>query len=314
MEEEQNPLFLHSLLWKLNEKKADLMKEGSSLVPTFLFAFSQGEADSEPNRFSLDYQKYNDISTKLEDIKRFIQFCETILQKMKSGEQHDENEQTFLKYCQNISKIFEMKKELTDMKNSTESNFEDYSKLYNYITKKIPERYEAYMIYLDYSEYKQPFNLRGRPAGSIQKKRRQKTEDDFRKIKTTDENLAAEKLRSSTEFGSISCSIPIFLERLKNLSLFVLDIIHRFDLESNPELYFFLYGFNQNRCKQFDSEFRIIDKIFELLKTEINEFDTGVKSETHVVKRNFDSICPSDHLENLNLCLSEGLVFHGKSN
>jgi hypothetical protein len=104
------------------------------------------------------------------------------------------------------------------------------------------------------------------------------------------------------------------LERLKYLSSFVLAIIHRFDLESDPEFYFFLYGFNQKRFKLFDSEFRILDKIFELLKTEIQKFITGVMSEKHVVKRNIDSICPDDHLVKLKECLSEGLIFRGKPN
>ena len=247
-------------------------------------------------------------------IREIIQFCETILQKMKSGEQHDENEQLFLKYVDNVSKIIEMKKKIQNMKNSTESIFDDYSKLYNYLIKKIPERYRAYMIYMDFSEYKQPVNSSCKPAGGIQKKSRIRTKDDDDQIKTTDKNLDAEKRRSSTEFGRISSSMPIFLKRLEHCSSIVLDIIHRFDLESDSEFYFFLYGFNRDRFEQFDSKFGIIDKIFELLKTEITEFDTGVVSETHMVKRNFDSICPSDHLEKLNLCLSGGLIFCGKPN
>jgi hypothetical protein len=313
-EELEPPHQISNLLWKLNKKKTDLMKEGASLDHMFLFARSQSEADLEPYLSSLDYQKYKDISKKLDDIKRFIQFCETILQKMKSSKQHDENEQLFLKYVDNVLKIIEMKKKLMNMKNYTESIFDDYSKLYNYLIKKIPERYDAFMIYMDFSECTQPHNSCGKPAGGIQKKSRIRTMDDNDQIKTTDKNLDAEKLRSSTEFGRISSSMPIFLERLKYLSLFVLAIIHRFDLESDPEFYFFLYGFNQKRFKLFDSEFRILDKIFELLKTEIQKFITGVMSEKHVVKRNIDSICPDDHLVKLKECLSEGLIFRGKPN
>jgi hypothetical protein len=295
------------------------MKEGSSSIsPDFLFALILADNDLdnlEPHhQSSLDYQKFKDIFTKLDNLNRFIQFCETILQKMKSSEQLDKNEQNFLKHCQNISKIFEMKKKLTDMKESTKSNFEEYSQSYNYITKKIPERYEACKIYMNYERYYQPVNSSGRSAGGIQKKSRNLTEADIVQIKTKDDNLKSEKVRSLTEFNRISSSTPIFLERLKYLSSFVLAIIHRFDLESDPEFYFFLYGFNQKRFKLFDSEFRILDKIFELLKTENQKFITGVMSEKHVVKRNFDSICPSDHLENLNLCLSEGLIFRGKPN
>ena len=307
---------LRSLLTTLKEKKTDLTKEGESFGSAFLlsslFSSIQGLVNSEP-----ESQRLNDISTKLTNIERLIQFCETILRKMQSTEQLNPNENTFLEYIYMVSQILGMTAELQKLEISIKSRIEDYERSHASLNLNIPKRFNAFMMYMDLSSCFWPCVSAGgggryKSAGGAQKKSRRRTDDDNHKIDATREAIRVEKLRSSNEIERISSQKNDLLKRLPNLFSFCLDIIKKFTLESSPEISFFLSGFDQIQFNKFQYKFKIINKQFQLLKTEINTFNRHVMSEIYACSMNIESICPNVYLEKWNNASQNFCTFHGK--
>jgi hypothetical protein len=269
-------------------------------------------------------------------IREIIQFCETILRKLESNEQLDQDENAFLEYISMVSQILGMTSDLKKLGSSINSNFEDYEQSRESLNRNSDKRFTGFMNFMNLSSCIWPSvsacGVRYKSSGGAQTNFRTRTQDDNHKIDITREEMKAEKLRSLKKFERISSKKDDFLKRLlslteldrifsqktkfskkhPNLFLFVMDIIKMFELESTPEFSFFLSDFDQNHFKRFQYKFKVINNMFQLLKAEIDEFNRHVISEKDTCSRNIESICPIIHHENWKSASENFGTFYGK--
>ncbi len=145
---------LQSLIRDLEKKKTKLTREGQSFSPASLFSAIQVLINFEDPCSSPDFQKIRDISTKLTNVNNLIEFCETILRKIKSTEEpFNPNEKTFLDYISMVSQILGMTLELEKIQKSTNSIFSHYERTFNCLITRISERFKAFMNFMTYSYY-----------------------------------------------------------------------------------------------------------------------------------------------------------------
>jgi hypothetical protein len=138
---------LLSLLRDLKNEKTDLTREGQSFSPASLFSAIQVLINFEDPCSSPDFLKIRDISTKLTNVNNLIEFCETILRKIKSTEEpFNPNEKTFLDYIYMVSQILGMTLEIVKIQESTNSIFSYYKRTFNCLSMRISERFKAVMI------------------------------------------------------------------------------------------------------------------------------------------------------------------------
>jgi|688.fasta_scaffold526996_1 hypothetical protein len=145
---------LQSLIGDLEKKKTKLTIEGQSFGSESLFSAIQGLMNLRAPCSSPDFQKIRDISTKLTNVNNLIEFCETILRKIKSTEEpFNPNEKTFLDYIYMVSQILGMTLEIVKIQESTNSIFSYYKRTFNCLSMRISERFKAFMNFMTYSYY-----------------------------------------------------------------------------------------------------------------------------------------------------------------
>ena len=310
---------LLSLLRDLKNEKTDLTREGQSFSPASLFSAIQGLMNLGTPCPSSDFQKIMDISTKLTNVNNFIEFCETILQKMKSTEEPlNPNEKTFLDYIYMVSQILAMTLELEKIQKSTDSNFSNYERTFKFIiTHQIPKRFDAFMNFMTYSYYWQRIvrdkkrTWQTKNSGSPTIKGRTITPTEQIEIREREDAKNGEIKRLSDECQCISGQKTQFLERFCQLLALVSKPIRTFGLKSSPELSFFLSSFDPNHFDTFLSNFRMIDEKFQLLKTEIDTFNQKIESLREKCLKEYEK--PDEYLDKWNSCISQGIPFSGKT-
>ena len=310
---------LPSLLRDLEKKKTKLTIEGQSFGSESLFSAIQGLMNLRAPCSSPDFQKIMDISTKLTNVNNLIEFCETILRKIKSTEEPlNPNEKTFLDYIYMVSQILGMTLELVKIQESTNSIFSHYERTFNCLITRISERFKAFMNFMTYSYYWQRIvqdkkrTWQTINSGSPSKRGRTITPTDQIEIRKREDAKNGEIKRFSDECQcqSISDQKTHFLERICQLFELVSQSITKFGLKSSPELSFFLSSFDPNHFDTFLSNFRMINEKFQLLKTEIDAFNQKVESLTEKCFKEHEK--PDEYFDKWNSCISQGTEFYGK--
>ena len=299
----------------LRNSKAELMREGESFDSKSLFSVIQGLMNLGAHCSSPDFQKIMDISTKLTHVTDLIKFCETILQKMESNEQHDSNEQIFLEYISMVSQISGMTLELEEIQGLTYSKFRNYNSRLEGLKEHISKINDAFISFMTYSRYFQrmvpskthPWTKK---SGSPSKTFRTITDQDRLEIQEKEGTKKKEIKCLSDECQGISGQKTQFLERLSELFTLVLKATEKFKLKSSPEISFFLSGFDSEQFKIFRSDFLSIDERFQSLKTEIDAFNQNVDSLIEKYLEEFKK--PDEYLNNWNLAQNGDIVFNGK--
>jgi hypothetical protein len=309
---------LLSLLRDLKNEKTDLTREGQSFSPASLFSTIQGLMNLGIPCPSSDFQKIMDISTKLTNVNNLIEFCETILQKMKSTEEPlNPNEKTFLDYIYMVSQILGMTLELEKIQKSTDSNFSNYKRTFEFLNTRISERFDAFMNFMNYSYYWQRIvkykkrTWETKNSGSPTIKSRTITPTEQIEIREKEDAKNWEINRLSDECQCISDQKTEFLERFCQLFALVSKPIRTFGLKSYPELSFFLSSFDPNHFDTFLSNFRMIDEKFQLLKTEIDAFNQKIESLREKCLKEYEKT--DEYLDKWNSCISQGIPFYGKT-
>jgi len=315
--EQSQKSFLQKLLMNLRDSKAELMREGESFDSKSLFSVIQGLMNLGAHCSSPDFQKIMDISTKLTHVTDLIKFCETILQKMESNEQLDSNEQIFLEYISMVSQISGMTLELEKIQKSTDSNFSNYKRTFEFLITRISKRFDAFMNFMTYSYYWQRIvqdkkrTWQTKNSGSPSTRGRTITPTEQIEIREREDAKNGEIKRLSDECQCISGQKTQFLERFCQLFALVSKPIRTFGLKSSPELSFFLSSFDPNHFDTFLSNFRMIDEKFQLLKTEIDVFNQNVESLREKYLKEYEK--PDEYLDKWNSCISQGIPFSGKT-
>lgn len=308
---------LLSLLEKLENEKIELKKQGQSFSPDSLFSAFHGLKNSETPCHSSDFQKIMDISTKLTNVKNFIEFCETILRKMKSTEEPlDPKEKTFLEYISMVSQILEMTLEVEKIHKSTNSIFEDYKNALDYLIPRISTIFKAFMNYMNYDYYfqsivqdkKRPWQTKN--SGSPSTRVRTITPNERIEIQEREDAKNGKIKRLSDEYQDILHQKKHFLEIYCQLLASVSQPIRMFGLKSFPELSFFLSGFDSDHFKTFLSNFQTIDEKFQLFKTEIDAFSQHMESLRQKCLEEYNK--PDEYLDKWNSCIRQGIAFYGK--
>jgi len=178
---------LQSLLDKLEENKIILEKQGESFTSKSLFSAIHGLTDLRNPR-SPDFQKIIEVSTELTRVIELIQFCQTILQKLKSNEPLAQNEETFLEYISMVSQILGMTSEHRTLQVLINSKCSNYIGIVQNLCSRLSERNEAFMNHMNYSSYLQRMVYSKndhwkKPSGSPSKTHRRITEQDKIEIK-----------------------------------------------------------------------------------------------------------------------------------
>jgi len=303
----------------LKIEKTDLTRERQSFSPDSLFSAFHGLKNSETPCPLSDFQKIMDISTKLTNVNNFIEFCETILRKMKSTEEPlNPNEKTFLDYIYMVSQILGMTLELEKIQKSTDLNFENYKRILNNFKDHISNIFNAFIKFMNYSYYWQPIVYVQNKSGFLESKRldrlsktsRKITENDKIEIKKKEDAKNGEIERLSNEYQDILRQKKHFLEIYCQLFALVSKLIRVFGLKSSPELSFFLFNFDSDHFNTFLSNFRMIDKKFQLFKTEIDAFNQHTESlrEEYLKKCNE----PDEYFDNWISCIRQKKPFLGK--
>lgn len=277
-----NVLLLQYLIKNLESYIVDLEQKGKSFNPDSLFSAIRSLTNPSHSH-SPDFEKIIEISTKLENVIKMLQFCETILKKVESNEQLSENEKTFLEYISMVSQILGM---TSDHQMSTEwinSIFSNYTRAMSSLTARLSERFEAFMKHMTYSYYFQrmvpskqhPWR---KPSGSPSKTFRTITQEDEREIEEKEDAKNKEKMRLSNEHNKMTIQNAQLLERLSQLSSLVSKTIQKFGLIDFSEISFYLSGFNSEQFNKFRDEFQIIHQTFQSLKTDIDAFGQHAES------------------------------------
>ena len=308
------------LLSDLKNEKTDLTREGQSFGSESLFSAIQGLMNLRAPCSSPDFQKIMDISTKLTNVNNLIEFCETILRKIKSTEEpFNPNEKTFLDYISMVSQILGMTLELEKIQESTNSIFSHYERTFNCLITRISERFDAFMKFMTYSYYWQriveihKYTCQTKKAGSPSTIFRTITPTDQIEIREREDakNGEIKRLSDECQCKCISDQKTHFLERICQLFELVSQSITKFGLKSSPELSFFLSSFDPNHFDTFLSNFRMIDEKFQLLKTEIDVFNQNVESLREKYLKEYEK--PDEYLDKWNSCISQGTKFYGKT-
>lgn len=301
---------------KLEEYITGLKDERKSLNPDSVVVAIQELMKTENPWSSPDFLKLVDISNKLISVNNLIQFCETILRKMKSNEDLDSKEQTFLKYMSMVSQILEINARLKTIETMLNSRVEDYGKSRAVLTNQTTKCYDAFRNFMTLSSCTWPSVPDGKggrkSSGGAQKEYRQRTEADWFEIEDKGEKMRMEKKRSLDNFEHISSQRLMFLKRRSDLFSFCSCIIRMFELESFPGISFFLSNFDPNHFNMFQYKIKILDKKFQLFKTETDTFILDVDSEKHTCLRNCELIYPSVHRTNWKNAHRNLCTFFGK--
>jgi len=250
-------------------------------------------------------------------IGELIQFCQTILRKLESNEPLAQNEKTFSEYISMVSQILGMLDKLKEIEGGVNSKIKSYNEFRKTFSEQFKDRYKGFMNYMNFSSCFWPSVSAGggryKSSGGGQKTPRIITKDDHLTMVSKGEAMNLERSRSLNEFKDISEQHSRFLKRLSDLKSFRLDIIRKFSLESpSSEFSFFLSDFNQNHFEKFQYKFKVFDKMFQLLKAEIDAFNHRVMSEIQVCSSNTESIYPIIHHNNWIKASITYSTFYGK--
>ena len=304
---------LQSLINQLKTQNDVLERQGKSFNPASLFSVIRSLTDPSHSH-SPNFEKITEICTKLENVTKMLQFCETILKKVESNEQLSENEKTFLEYISMVSQILGM---TSDHQMSTElinSIFSNYTRVMSSLTNRLSQRFEAFMKHMMYSYYWQRMvSSKKYPwvknSGSPSRTVRMITPEDEREIKEKEDAKNEEKMRLSNEHTEMTIQNAQLLERLSQLSSLVSKTIEKFGLKDFSEISFYLSGFNPEQFEHFRDEFQIIHQTFQSLKTDIDAFGQHAESLRTMYLEEYNK--PDEYLDKWNSSL-DGTQFFGK--
>jgi len=310
---------LLSLLEKWKIEKIELERQGQSFSPASLFSAIYDLKNLGTPCPSSDFQKIMDISTKLTNVNNLIEFCETILRKMKSTEEPlNPNEKTFLDYIYMVSQILGMTLELEKIQTSTDLNFSNYKNALEFIKDRISKRFDAFVNFMTYSSYLQRVVhvvdkcgfCKSKTSGSPTTRGRTITPNERIEIQEREDAKNEEIECLSNEHQDIIRQKKHFLEIYCQLLASVSKPIRTFGLKYFPELSFFLSDFDSDHFKTFLSNFQTIDENFQLFKTEIDAFSQHMESLRQKCLEEYNK--PDEYLDKWNSCIRQGIAFYGK--